>query len=65
MNKEWEVKDLGPISRCLGMRFTEDSQHVCVDKAPLSESTPLIIDDEEVQSAQYSYGRCSTSKRGG
>ena len=31
MNKGWEAKDLGPISRCLGMRFTEDSRHVYVD----------------------------------
>ena len=34
MNKDWEVKDLGPISRYLDLRFTEDSQHVCVDQAP-------------------------------
>ena len=34
MNKDWEVKDLGPISRYLGMRFTEDSQHVYIDQAP-------------------------------
>ncbi len=25
MNKDWEVKDLGPISRYLGMRFREDT----------------------------------------
>ena len=34
MNKDWEAKDLGPISRYLGMRFTEDSLHVYIDKAP-------------------------------
>ena len=34
MNKDWEVKDLGPISRYLGMRFTEDSRHVYIDQAP-------------------------------
>ena len=34
MNKDWEVKDLGPISRYLGMRFTEDSLHVYIDQAP-------------------------------
>ena len=39
MNKDWEVKDLGPISRYLGMRFTEDSRHVYID---LSESETLF-----------------------
>ena len=34
MNKNWEVKGLGPISRYLGMRFSEDSQHVHIDQAP-------------------------------
>ena len=34
MNKDWEIKDLGPISRCLGMRFIEDSRHVHIDQAP-------------------------------
>ena len=34
MNKDWEVKDLGPISRYLDMRFTEDSRHVYIDQAP-------------------------------
>ena len=34
MDKDWEVKDLGPISRSLGMRFTEDSRHVYIDQAP-------------------------------
>ena len=34
MNKDWGVKDLGPISRYLGMRFTEDSLHVYIDEAP-------------------------------
>ena len=34
MNKDWEIKDLGPISRYLGTRFTEDSRHVYIDQAP-------------------------------
>ena len=34
MNKDWEIKDLGPISRYLGMKFTEDSRHVYIDQAP-------------------------------
>ena len=34
MNEDWEVKDLGPISRYLGMRFTQDSLHVYIDQAP-------------------------------
>ena len=34
MNKDWEVTDLGPISRYLGMRFTEDSLHVYMDQVP-------------------------------
>ena len=34
MNKDWEVKDLGPISRYLKMRFTENSRHVYIDQAP-------------------------------
>ena len=34
MNKDWEVKDLGPITRHLGMRFTEDRRHVYIDQAP-------------------------------
>ena len=38
MNKDWEVKDLGPISRYLGMRFTQDSQHIYVDQAPYLEA---------------------------
>ena len=38
MNKDWEVKDLGPISRYLGMRFTQDSQHVYIDQAPYLEA---------------------------
>ena len=32
MNKDWEVKDLKPISRYLGMRFIEDSRHVYTDQ---------------------------------
>ena len=50
-NKDWAVKDLGPISRCLGMKFTEDSLHVYIDQAPylrvllesltMEECTPL------------------------
>ena len=34
MNKDWEMKDLGPISRYLGMRFIEDSRHVYTVQAP-------------------------------
>ena len=34
MNGDWEAKDLGRISRYLGMRFTEDSRHVYIDQAP-------------------------------
>ena len=34
VNKDREVKDLGPISRYLDMRFTEDSLHVYIDQAP-------------------------------
>ena len=34
MNKDWEIKDLGPISGYLGMKFTEDSRHVYIDQAP-------------------------------
>ena len=34
MNKDWEVKDLGSVSRYLGMRFTEDSRHIYIDQAP-------------------------------
>ena len=34
MNKDREIKDLGTISRYLGMRFTEDSRHVYIDQAP-------------------------------
>ena len=34
MNKHGEVKDLGPISRDLKMRFTENSRHVYIDQAP-------------------------------
>ena len=34
MNKDWEIKDLGPISRYLGLRFTDDSLHVYIDQAP-------------------------------
>ena len=34
MNKDWEFKDLGPISRYLDLRFTEDSLHVYIDQAP-------------------------------
>ena len=51
MNKDCEVKDLGPISRYLGMRFSEDSQHIYIDQAPylralleslkMEECTPL------------------------
>ena len=53
MNKDWEVKDLGTISRYLGMRFTEDSLHVYIDQAPylrvlleslgIEECNPLSI----------------------
>ena len=38
MNKDWEVKDLGPISRYLRYRFTQDSQHIYVDQAPYLEA---------------------------
>ena len=34
MNKDWAVKDLGPISMYLNMRFTEDSRHIYIDQAP-------------------------------
>ena len=34
MNKGWEVKGLGPISRYLGMGFRENSLHVYIDQAP-------------------------------
>ena len=34
MNKDWEVEDLGSISRHLGMRLTEHSLHIYIDQAP-------------------------------
>ena len=34
MNRDWEVKDLGPISKYLGMRFTKDSPHLYIAQAP-------------------------------
>ena len=34
MNRDWEVKDSGPISRYLGLRFTDDSLHIYIDQAP-------------------------------
>ena len=34
MNKDWEIKGLGSISRYLGIRFTDDSRHVYIDQAP-------------------------------
>ena len=33
MNKEWKVKDLGSISRNLGIRFTQDSKFIYIDQA--------------------------------
>ena len=53
MNKDWAVKDLGPISMYLNMRFTEDSRHIYIDQAPylrvlleslgIEECNPLSI----------------------
>ena len=43
MNKDWEVKDLGPISGYLDLRFTEDSQHVCVDQAPYLSALRSVL----------------------
>ena len=37
MNKKWKVKDLGSISRYLGMRFTQDSKFIYIDQAPYLE----------------------------
>ena len=34
VNKDREVKDLGPTSRYPGMTFTEDGLHVYIDQAP-------------------------------
>ena len=34
MDKDWEVKDPGSISRYLGVRFTKESRHVYIDRAP-------------------------------
>ena len=42
MNKDWEFKDLGPISRYLSMRFTEDSLHVYIDQAPYLSATRSV-----------------------
>ena len=56
MNKDWEVKDLKPISRYLGMRFIEDSRHVYTDQVSYLRALLESLKMGGVQSAQYSYG---------
>ena len=42
MDKDWEIKDLGSISRYLGMRFTENSRHIYIDQAPYLSATRSV-----------------------
>ena len=55
MNKEWKVKDLGSISRYLGMRFTQDNKSIYIDQAPYLEGLLLSSGMGGVPSTKNSY----------